>query len=274
MYSQTTTQARSASAITPPQVKTPPIGSRTELWNRIEVEQLRELPDEEICRQIFTTGVQVRTVGGDLAVTFVHPKTKTATRYSLSGLPEIMVGMTVNIQPILVSDEALALVSYQVSAIDGEVMSFEVKPIEYNEAGFDVSAPVFGQEYKSQPDTLREKNTKTLAEISLADEKEVPFSKVTDGQGFKTHSLIQTQANSWFKNRTGRQVEVAAGTIEVHDINISAVEMAKRFKARTGFIPEGFIAGLKKEYPDGVPSRLVDDFVAEYTDGTNAAKMA
>lgn len=248
------------------------IGSRTELWNRIELEQLRELPDEEICRQIFTTGVQVRTVGGDLAVSFVHPKTKTATRYSLSGLPEIMVGMTVNVQPILVSDEALALVSYKGS--DGEIMSFEIKPIEYNEAGFDVSAPVFGQEYKSQPDTLREKNTKTLAEIALADEKEVPFSKVTDGQGFKTHSLIQTQANPWFKTQTGRQVEVAAGTVEVHDINISAVEMAKRFKARTGFIPEGFIAGLKKDYPEGVPSRLVDELVAEYTDGTNAAKMA
>lgn len=248
------------------------IGSRTELWNRIELEQLRELPDEEICRQIFTTGVQVRTVGGDLAVTFVHPKTKSATRYSLSGLPEIMVGMTVNIQPILVSDEALALVSYKGS--DGEIMSFEIKPIEYNEAGFDISAPVFGQEYKSQPDTLREKNTKSLEEIALADEKEVPFAKVTDGQGLKTHSLIQTQASPWFKTQTGQPVEVGTGTVEVHDILITPVEMAKRFKARTGFIPEGFIAGLKKEYPDGVPSRLVDELVAEYTGGSNAAKMA
>ena len=183
-----------------------------------------------------------------------------------------MVGMTVNVQPILVSDEALALVSYKGS--DGEIMSFEIKPIEYNEAGFDVSAPVFAQEYKSQPDTLREKNTKSLAEIALADEKDVPFTKITDGQGLKTHSLIQTQANPWFKTQTGQPVEVAAGTVEVHDILITPVEMAKRFKARTGFIPDGFIAGLKKEYPDGVPSRLVDELVAEYTDGTNAAKMA
>lgn len=248
------------------------VGSRTELWNRIELEQLRELPDEEICRQIFTTGVQVRTVGGDLAVSFVHPKTKNATRYSLSGLPEIIVGMTVNVQPILVSDEALALVSYQ--AGNGEIMSFEVKPIEYNEAGFDITAPVFGKEYKSPADTLCEKNTKSLAEIALAEEKEVPFSKVTDGQGFKTHSLIQPHSSPWFKSQTGSQIEIAAGAVEVHDINISAVEMAKRFKARTGFIPEGFIAGLKKEYPDGVPSRLVDELVAEYTGGSNAAKMA
>lgn len=248
------------------------IGSRTMIWNWIKEEQLRELPDEEICRQIFTTGIQPRTVGGDLAISFVHPKNKAATRYSLSALPDIMVGMTVNVQPILVSEEALALVSYQDRS--GEIVSFEVKPIEYDRVGFDIAAPVFGQEYKSQPDTLIEKNTKALAEIAASDDKtEVPFAKVTDGQGFKTHSLIHTQADPFFKTQTGKQVEVAAGTVEVHDILITPVEMAKRFKARAGFIPDGFIASLKKEFPDGVPSQLVDDLVTEYTADT-AVKLA
>lgn len=248
------------------------IGSRTMIWNWIKEEQLRELPDEEICRQIFTTGIQPRTVGGDLAINFVHPKNKAATRYSLSALPDIMVGMTVNVQPILVSEEALALVSYQDRT--GEIVSFEVKPIEYDRVGFDIAAPVFGQEYKSQPDTLIEKNTKALAEIAASDDKtDVPFAKVTDGQGFKTHSLIHTQADPFFKTQTGKQVEVAAGTVEVHDILITPVEMAKRFKARAGFIPDGFIASLKKEFPDGVPSQLVDDLVTEYTADT-AVKLA
>lgn len=245
------------------------VGSRTMIWNWIQQDQLRELPDEEVCRQIFTTGVQVRTVGGDLAISFVHPKNKQATRYSLSALPDIMVGMTVNVQPILVSEEALALVSYQDST--GEVVSFEVKPIEYDRVGFDIAAPVFGKEYKSQPDTLVEKNTKELAALALGGEKsDVPFAKVTDGQGFKTHSLIHTEANPFFKTQTGKQVEVAAGTVEVHDILISPVEMAKRFKARAGFIPDGFIAGLKKEFPDGVPAQLVDDLVREYMDGSES----
>nr|WP_318710445.1 transposase [uncultured Treponema sp.] len=248
------------------------IGSRTMIWNWIKEEQLRELPDEEICRQIFTTGIQPRTVGGDLAISFVHPKNKAATRYSLSALPDIMVGMTVNVQPILVSEEALALVSYQDRT--GGIVSFEVKPIEYDRVGFDIAAPVFGQEYKSQPDTLIEKNTKALAEIAASDDKtDVPFAKVTDGQGFKTHSLIHTQADPFFKTQTGKQVEVAAGTVEVHDILITPVEMAKRFKARAGFIPDGFIASLKKEFPDGVPSQLVDDLVTEYTADT-AVKLA
>ena len=250
------------------------IGSRQMIWNFIAKEQLRELPDEEICRQIFTTGIQPRTVGGDLAVSFVHPKRKAATRYSLSHLPDIMVGMTVNIQPILVGDEDLALVSYKDRT--GEIVSYEVKPIEYDRVGFDVSAPVFGKEYQSQPDTIIEHNTKTLAALASGDEKaDVPFSKVTDGQGFKTHSLIHTEANPFFKTQTGKQVEVAAGTVEVHDILITPVEMAKRFKARAGFVPDGFIASLKRDYPEGIPSQLVDDLVAEYMDGSaSAVKLA
>lgn len=248
------------------------IGSRTLLWNRIESGQLRELPDEEICRQIFTTGMQARTVGGDLAVSFVHPKIKAARRYSLSSLPGIMVGMTVNIQPVLAGGEALALVSYK--DLSGEILSFEVKPIEYNDAGFDIAAPVFGKEYKSQPDTLIERNTKELAAIAAGSgNAEVPFAKATDGKGFKTHSLIRPEANPFIRTQTGKQVEVAAGTVEVHDILITPVEMAKRFKARAGFIPDGFIAALKKEFPDGVPSRLVDDLVSEYT-AEAAARLA
>ena len=249
------------------------VGSRQMLWNWIKKDELRELPDEAVCRQIFTTGIQTRTVGGDLAISFVHPKFNAATRYSLSGLPDIMVGMAVNVQPILTDDEALALVSWQ--SRSGETLSFEVKPIEYDRSGFDVSAPVFGQGYKSQPDTLVEKNAKRLADIAASDgEANVPFAKATDGKGLKTHSLIRTAADPFYKTQTGRQVEVAADTVEVHDIYISPVEMAKRFKARTGFIPEGFIASLKKEWPDGVPSQLVDDYVAEYTDGSDAVKLA
>lgn len=248
------------------------IGGRTQLWNSIETAQLRELPDEEICRQIFTTGVQVRTVGGDLAISFVHPKRKTATRYSLSHLPDILVGMTVNVQPVLTDGEALALVSYENS--QHEIVSFEVKPIEYNNAGFDISAPIFGQGYKSEPDTLVEKNVKELAQIAASDDKpDVPFAKVTDGQGFKTHSLIHAEY-PFLKTQTGQQVAVAAGTVEVHDILISAVEMAKRFKARTGYLPDGFIASIRKEYPDGIPAQLVDDLVREYEDGGNAAQLA
>jgi hypothetical protein len=52
------------------------IGVRTMLWQRITESQLRELPDAEICRQIFTTGMQIRKVANDLTIRIVHPKNK------------------------------------------------------------------------------------------------------------------------------------------------------------------------------------------------------
>ena len=247
------------------------IASRLELWNRIEESQLKELPDSDICRQIFTTGVQVRTVGGDLAVSIVHPNVKTSLRYSLRSLPDIMVGMTVNVQPLLVTADAVQ-VSYKNHA--GEIETFEVAPIEYGDAGFDMSAPVFGKEYQSPPDTLRETNLKELASLALANAGDkTPFAKATGGEGFKTHSLIHA-ADPFAKATTGKQIEIAAGTVEVHDIFISAVEAAKRFKARAGYIPDGFIARIKTEYPEGLPSKLVDDLVMEYTGGADSAQLA
>ena len=247
------------------------IASRLELWNRIEEPQLKELPAPDICRQIFTTGVQVRTVGGDLAVSIVHPNVKTSLRYSLRSLPDIMVGMTVNVQPLLVTADAVQ-VSYKNHA--GEIETFEVAPIEYGDAGFDMSAPVFGKEYQSPPDTLRETNLKELASLALANAGDkTPFAKATGGEGFKTHSVIHA-VDPFATATTGKQIEVAAGTVEVHDIFISAVEAAKRFKARAGYIPDGFIAKIKTEYPEGLPSKLVDDLVMEYTSGAGSAQLA
>ena len=89
----------------------------------------------------------------------------------------------------------------------------------------------------------------------------------------KTHSVIHA-VDPFATATTGKQIEVAAGTVEVHDIFISAVEAAKRFKARAGYIPDGFIARIKTEYPAGVPSKLVDDLVMEYTGGADSAQFA
>ncbi|MDR2733400.1 MAG: transposase [Spirochaetota bacterium] len=250
------------------------IGVRTMLWQRIKADQLRELPDAEVCRQIFTTGVVLRKVAGDLTIRVVHPKTKCALVYSLADLPGIVSGQEVMIQPVLVDIEPLLIVWYR---NNNEEVSFEVQPIEFDAAGFDVHAAVIGAEYKAQKDTLREKNVKTLAKISGEGEKGVkPFAVITDGQGFKTHSRIHPAGNQFIRQRTGASIEIAstdsllpdgdgaqaAETVYTHEIIISAVEAAKRIKAACGAVPEGFIGEMKRQYPEGLPTRVVDDMIA------------
>jgi hypothetical protein len=252
------------------------IGIRTMLWQRITESQLRELPDAEICRQIFTTGMQTRKIAGDLTIRIVHPKIKRALVYSLADLPGIVSGMDVAVQPVLVDAELVVIVRYR---FNNEDVSFEAKPIELDTAGFDIKAAVIGEEYKAQKNTPREKNIKTLVRISGEGEKGVtPFAAVTNGQGFKTHSLIHPAISPFVMQRTGECVEVAepenplhddgvsqtAEIVHTHEILISATEMAKRIKTKLGYVPEGFIEWLKKVYPEGTPSSLLDDLANKY----------
>jgi hypothetical protein len=236
------------------------IGARYNLWNSIPQDKLRELPDPEICRQVFTTGIEGRKVAGDLTVSMPHPKTRRVEVYSLAHLPGIIIGQTVNIQPVLVDPEALIIVRYEEKK--GQVFSAELRPIEYDRAGFDVDAPVFGKEYKRLPDTQIETNGKELARINAE-------LKGT----LKAHSFIKA-VNPFARERTGEQVSVAQPDhVEIHDILISHFEAAKQVKARNGWLSESFISRMKAAYPEGVPSSLVDDIAHDEAGGDAALSV-
>jgi len=227
------------------------IGCRYNLWNSIKNEQLRELPDPEICRQIYTTGIVGRTVAGDLTVTLLHPKTKRSEVYSLAGLPGIIIGKRVNVQPILVDAEPLIIASWEIDK--GEPFSKELEPIEWDRAGFDVTAPVFGKEYQRLPDTQIEKNSKELARVNAE-------LKGT----LKAHSFINP-ANPFASQRTGEQITVSQpDRVAIHEILISHFEFVKRVSARLGYTPDGLYDHVKKEYLNGVPESLVETTAKEY----------
>jgi hypothetical protein len=211
---------------------------------------------------IFTTGIQVRRVAGDLTVSIVHPQTKQPTHYSLARLPGVIIGQDVNVQPVLVDSEPIVIVSYK---HQGEVISMELEPVMYAGNGFDLSGAVFGEEYKRQKETVREQNAKRLDAMAGEGPKAVPFAAVTNGEGFKTHSLIKPEGSPFIRQRTGEQVSVAqADTVKIHDLLISHFEFTRRVTARIGYTPEDLMDRMKREYPEGVPSSLVPDVAEEY----------
>jgi hypothetical protein len=231
--------------------------SRLMLWQKIKPEQLKELPEPEICDQIYTTKIEPRKVAGDLAISFVHPMAKRSMRYSLAHLPGILVGQNVNVQPILVGTEPLVLVSYN---FKGEPVSSECRPIAYDAAGFDVDAPVFGSEYKRLPDTVREKNAKELAAET---DGTVPLA-FSGGEGLKAHSYINA-SSPFIKPSAGEQIAVSVPDhVSLHDILISGFEFVKRVSARLGYTPDGLLDRMKLEHPGGVPESLVEVTAKEY----------
>jgi hypothetical protein len=64
------------------------------------------------------------------------------------------------------------------------------------------------------------------------------------------------------RQSAGTVIEVAE-TVHTHEIIISAVEAAKRVKAECGQLPDGFIDSLRRQYPEGVPARAVNDLIKE-----------
>jgi hypothetical protein len=237
------------------------IGARAFLWQRIKAEQLRELPDPEICRQIFTKDAKPRKVAGDLTVSYAHPKTKQTMRYSVAGLPGILIGQDVNVQPILVDPEPLITVSYKCGK---EIVSYEIAPIAYGEFGFDENAAIIGEEYKKQKETVREENAKELTAIAGGQNRETPFASITNGEGLKTHSLIQPES-PFLRQRTGEQITVSQpDRVAIHEILVSHFEFVRRVSARLGYTPDGLYDRIKKEYPNGVPESMVETTAKEY----------
>ena len=158
--------------------------------------------------------------------------------------------MEVTLQPLLATGDTRCIVSYK---HEGKEISFELEPLVFDEAGFDVTAPVFGKEYKRPKDTERERAGKTAEALGAA----------VMGPA---HSFIQPE-NPFMRPKEGTPIEVAE-TVHTHEIIISAVEAAKRIKARRGEAPEGFINSLREQYPEGAPARVVDELIKA---DTNAA---
>ncbi len=236
------------------------IGSRNELWQRIQAEQLRELPDDEICRLIFTTGIQAKQVKGDLTISVYHPKEKETLRYSVGDVPGISVGATVNVQPILVSDKPLVLIMFEYGC---EIFRMEIKPIELDDAGFFLSNSIIGEEYKQNKETILEKKNKKLEEIASKTDG-VAFAEVSGGKGLKSHSLINPES-PFIRQSTGKKITVSGQTVVPEVVVITAVESAKRIKARLGYVPDGFIERMKGEYKNAVPVNEIDMLAEEYS---------
>lgn len=237
------------------------IGSRNELWQRIHAEQLRELPDNEVCRLIFTTGIQAKTVKGDLTVSVYHPLAKESLRYAVDVIPGVCVGSAVNVQPILVSEEALVLVLFE---HEGQMLRMEAEPIAFDDAGFIADGAVIGQEYKRKPETVLEAKNSRLEALAQGVDG-VAFAEVSDGKGLKAHSLIQP-STPFIQQTTGVQITVAAHTVMPEEMVLTAVEATKRIKARLGYLPDGLMENIKAEYKNAVPLSAIDDLVAEYSD--------
>lgn len=187
--------------------------ARADLWATIRADELRILPDASKC-QLFLEGRRVtRKVSKSLEISYAHPLGNGPLVYDLAGLDGIVALDTVEVSPLVYGD-CEAMVYAQ--RYDGAPLEYRVRPIVYdNTYGFRVDAPVFGQDFRTQPDSETERQGKaldrlaypgrTLEEIDKAKDKNAaPF----DGRMVSHSHLLNVAVPPSLAGRRGTELTI------------------------------------------------------------------
>jgi transposase InsO family protein len=231
--------------------------SRTDLWRRIKEDELRYLPDVEKCRALLVGREETRKVAGNLQIQFKHPASEVALRYSVAGLDGISNGDELVVQPMLYGDCAIVVSR---TAYDGNRLEWEVEPIrDYDAFGFRESAPVFGQNFKANPQTIAEASAKALDRVAYGErsiedidkakrKNEAPF-----GGSIDAHSHLAKIEQPVSLPKRGSEISIP-DRVSVDAAPLSRIAACKALVAMLGrplSADENRKVGIW--YPNGVP---------------------
>ncbi|WP_259399627.1 MULTISPECIES: hypothetical protein [unclassified Pseudoalteromonas] len=162
---------------------------RLDVWKHIYKAEnrqfLRALPDLQICRLLLTKQDETRKVAGDLTISYRHPVAKKSIEYDLSDLANIRNGMKVTVGPVIVNDCHAILVG--VSNEFNEAIYHQVEPVNTDESGFRLDAPVIGEKIARHSDTAAQASGKAADKLAFgedATESEIKRAKKTKAAPF------------------------------------------------------------------------------------------
>ncbi|MEC4724546.1 hypothetical protein HWQ46_03160 [Shewanella sp. D64] len=188
--------------------------ARFDLWQRIlkTPEKLRELPPIEMCRYLLKAAPKPKTVQGSLDISFKHPAAPKSQLYSLKGLAHVAIGEKVAVAPLYYGN---CQIMVTIKDGLGEEYHHVVEPKEFDDAGFALDAPIWGESIKAMPDTEVEKRNKAsdrtaFPNMDLDDIKKAKAKQITPFEGtLNAHSHLQDIKQPIFMRRDGSNIELA-----------------------------------------------------------------
>lgn len=240
--------------------------ARYDLWQRIRSEELRLLPDVEVCRALMVGKEEERKVDGHENITFRHPKADRTQTYCLKGMDGVNVGDMVSVRPLVYGDDAIQVV---LARFDGEPLIYRVEPErEYDGYGNPLSAAVPGEGYKSHAQTPAEVAGQAMDELAFpgqdADQarqkKVVPF-----GGAIKSHSYLKDVEQPSYLQRPGVEIEAPAHAAPAAPRMLDSTVVMLRVRSELGrnltaeenqFMTARFAAGVPEDQLDA----LIDQF--------------
>ncbi|MGY8873236.1 MAG: hypothetical protein ACKVJE_22655, partial [Pseudomonadales bacterium] len=244
--------------------------SRFGLWQTIKQEQLRLCPDRELCKALLEKVRPIaRTVRGDLTITFAIAGAGSNT-YSVECIPNVAIGEKVDV----------TYNPYQVPAviaiyedIDGLKVHYDLQPIEKDAAGFDLSAPVFGESYKPVRDTPVDTTRKEMNRAAYGVETDLEVKQARKARIPAFEGRIDPFADVKqavvpdYMERKGQALKVTAPTRHT-DLKLSYAKVVPMVRDSIGLMTgsdevKRLTRIFKQRYPEGIPEEAVYDFTKE-----------
>jgi hypothetical protein len=226
--------------------------TRTGCWLRIKSEELRELPDMDLVRELYAAPVQQCHVYGDSSIRFK------GERFSVRHVAGIAPGVSkveVELRPYDWPESV---------AVTFKDVEYRAEIIRTDDAGFDADAVVIGERYKARPETDLQKAKKEMSEMAYGEEKAkdaVPFA----GAAVYGHHADKIAFEPMPKK--GVPLQTTRTAADMDETEISFMDLLKRLRAAGCEMDTELNQALRKKYGASVPLADADAIEAAARQG-------
>lgn len=234
---------------------------RYSMWMRITGEQLRIAPPIDLLRELVTTVEETRRVSNTMTVSY-SVKGFGRADYDVRYVPGVLAGQTLTV--VVNPYRAPAIDVQYVDKATGEIAWICVEPMQVNEAGFKLSAPVIGEQFHAMPntqaDSARNELLKAAHNVSTLEEAEK--ARKTHRQAYAGIVDVMADVNATqvpaYLPRRGTALETEKRSVA--SARLTCVEAAKRLRMSMGvaYQPSTY-AWLQERFGDvGVPEDQIE----------------
>ncbi|WP_417581528.1 transposase [Nitrincola sp.] len=244
--------------------------TRYGMWQTIRTEQLRICPPRELCLSLLQKARPVsRIVAGDLTISYAIAGIGSHT-YSVRCIPDVCIGDKVQVTYNPYQAPNVTVIHEN---LDGQKIHYELEPIERDAAGFEVDAPVFGQNYAAVRDTPVDELRKQMNREAYGVETDQAVKEARkarkpafDGQ-VDPFADVNAAVVPAFMRRKGQALGVLQPTRAL-EIRLPYVKAVPMIRDTIGLLPgseefKQLTREFKRRFPDGMPEECLMEFTGE-----------
>ena len=238
--------------------------TRTSLWLTIAEEHKRIAPDAEVLRLLATHHPKERKVEP-----WPGPVVRFEGKvYDVSQVKDVQIGekLLVTYSPYLAGHACIVL---QGAGEHEELVP--VPEVQYNEAGFPVTAAIFGEEYRRPADTRLQTNRKLVERLVMgaATDEEAALARRARKPAFdgKVRPLAEARETVLPTPlpRRGTELPLSTRVAQAEPELLTHFEAAKALATKGVAMNPELVATLKALHPAGVPEDQLDALAARLT---------